>query len=218
MADFVAYQPASPRCSGKAQPGCEEFAEWAVRDFARGAFNLGIYNCRSVRGSANRSIHGDGRAVDVGFKLVNGRANPAGWQLLNLLLPHVDRLGIQMIIWDRRIWSRRTPTGAPYRGVAPHTDHLHIEFNWSAARTLTRARVRQIVTPAPPPASVRPSPPPPPRQEDIMASKEELRQIVREEIERSQVKHHGATRTWIREELKRTAQALTAEFRARIGR
>ena len=71
MADFPRYEPAGVRCSGVAQPGVVAFMEWAIRDFGRGAFNLGIYNCRSVRGSANRSVHGDGRAGDVGFPGVN---------------------------------------------------------------------------------------------------------------------------------------------------
>jgi hypothetical protein len=136
---------------------------------------------------------------------------------VNLLLPHVDRLGIQMIIWDRRIWSRRSPGSTAYLGVASHRDHLHIEFNWSAARSLTRARVRQILTPAPVPPPV-PRPPAPRPEEDIMATKDELRAIIREELERSQVKHHGATRQWIREELSRGIAALTAEIRARIDR
>jgi hypothetical protein len=127
--------------------------EWATKDFGQGARNLGIYNCRSVRGSTNRSVHGEGRAVDVGF---SGVANPAGTRLLNTLLPHVGALGIQMIIWNRRIYSARYPTGARYTGAVPHTDHLHIELTWNAARGLTRNRVRQIVggggAPAPAPA------------------------------------------------------------------
>lgn len=63
-----------------------------------------------------------------------------------------------MIIWNRRIYSARYPNGAKYNGVAPHTDHLHIELTWHAARNLTRERVRQVAggapapTPAPTPA------------------------------------------------------------------
>lgn len=149
---WPAYQPAG-RCTGYTPPGSVAFADWAVRDFGQGARNYGIYNCRSVRGSTNRSLHGEGRAVDIGF---SGVANPAGTRLLNLLLPRVGELGIQMIIWNRRIYSARYPKGAPYSGVNPHTDHLHIELTWNAARTLTRDRIRGILayatTPPPPPA------------------------------------------------------------------
>jgi hypothetical protein len=158
MADFPRYEPAAVRCSGVAQPGVEAFMEWAVRDFGRGAFNLGIYNCRTVRGSANRSVHGDGRAGDVGFP---GVSNANGTALLNTLLPHVRELGIQLIIWDRRIWSAKAPLGARYQGTVPHTDHLHIEFTWNAARTLTRDRCR-VVTGGRLPSTETPNAPAPP--------------------------------------------------------
>lgn len=135
------WTPASPRCSGKVQPGAKALMDWALLDFKQGARNLGIYNCRGT-GSGNRSIHGDGRAIDVGF---SGVGNPAGTRLLNALLPHVGTLGIQMIIWNRRLYSARYPRGTRYTGVSPHTDHLHIELTWDAARNLTRSRVQQVV-------------------------------------------------------------------------
>lgn len=138
---WPAYQAAGG-CTGYTPNGSNEFMNWAVHDFGQGARNLGIYNCRSVRGSYNRSVHGEGRAVDVGF---SGSGNPAGTRLLNTLLPHVGALGIQMIIWNRRIYSARYPRGAAYNGTVPHTDHLHIELTWNAARNLTRSRIRQIV-------------------------------------------------------------------------
>lgn len=143
---WPAYESARYRCSGKAQPGAVALLTWAVRDFGQGARNLGIYNCRSIRGSRNRSIHGDGRALDVGF---SGVGNPAGTRLLQTLLPHVGTLGIQMIIWNRRIYSARYPNGAPYRGIAPHTDHVHIELTWAAAKGLTLSRVRQVLSGTP---------------------------------------------------------------------
>jgi hypothetical protein len=95
MADFPRYEPAGVRCSGVAQPGVTAFMEWAVRDFGRGAFNLGIYNCRTVRGSANRSLHGDGRAGDVGFP---GVANANGTALLNTLGETLTRGEIVLLI------------------------------------------------------------------------------------------------------------------------
>ncbi len=133
-------------------PGTENFA---IEDF------ILTGNCRDVRGSTNNSVHGEGRAVDVGF---SGVANPAGTRLLNLLLPHVGALGIQMIIWNRRIYSARYPKGAPYTGLVPHTDHLHIELTWNSARNLTREYIRRVVggvTPKPTPAPA-PAPTPAP--------------------------------------------------------
>jgi hypothetical protein len=135
------WTAASPRCSGRIQPGAQALMNWALYDFGQGARNLGIYNCRGT-GSGSRSIHGDGRAIDVGF---SGVGNPAGTRLLNTLLPHVGALGIQMIIWNKKVYSARYPRGARYTGVSPHTDHLHIELTWNAASTLTRTRVQQVV-------------------------------------------------------------------------
>jgi Putative peptidoglycan binding domain len=52
---------------------------------------------------------------------------------------NADRIGLQCIIYDRTIWSARSPDGRPYEGVNPHYDHLHIELTWQAARQLTLA-------------------------------------------------------------------------------
>lgn len=155
---WPAYQPAG-RCTGKVTRGADALMDWAVGDYGQGAYNLGIYNCRGT-GSGSRSVHGEGRAIDVGFR---GVANPAGTRLLNTLLPHVGALGIQLIIWNRRMYSARYPGGTRYTGVSPHTDHLHIEITWNAANNLTRDRIRQVIgggfTPAPTPMP-KPAPAP----------------------------------------------------------
>lgn len=141
MMAWPAYTAAG-RCTGRVQPGAQGLMDWAVKDFRQGARNFGIYNCRDIRGKSSNSVHGEGRALDIGF---SGVGNPAGTRLVQALLPHVGTLGIQMIIWNRRIYSARYPKGALYSGVSPHTDHVHIELTWGAARSLTRARVQQVV-------------------------------------------------------------------------
>jgi hypothetical protein len=120
--------------------------EWGIEDWGKGGvFNLGIYNCRTVRGSTQRSVHGDGRACDFGFPLVDNDANPAGWDLVRLLLPVVGSLGIQQIIWDRRVWSAAHPNGAHYTGVSPHIDHVHVELTREAGQILTRAHIKATI-------------------------------------------------------------------------
>jgi peptidoglycan hydrolase-like protein with peptidoglycan-binding domain len=108
----------------------------------------GIYNCRPVRGRQSMSIHSEGRAVDF---MLPGVSNPAGITIVRALGANGDRNGIQTVIWDRRIWSRRSPNGRAYTGVNPHTDHLHIELNRSAAQSLTVERLGGV------PAPVRPT-------------------------------------------------------------
>ena len=201
---FPAYDRAARRCAGGPQPGALALMEWATKDWNEGGiFNLGIYNCRTVRGSAQRSVHGDGRACDFGFPLVDGAANPAGWDLVRLLLPMVGSLGIQQIIWDRRVWSAAHPNGAPYTGVSPHIDHIHAELTREAGQILTRARIKATVAAT----TDRPVA----DEEDIMATAQELEAIVRKVV----AEENGKTRTWIREELVRVVKSLVAEIRKR---
>jgi hypothetical protein len=130
------------RCTGRATPGARALMAYIVNERRDGARNWGIYNCRTVVGGSTTSVHGEGRALDVGFALIGGRANPAGTRLVRALLPHVGRLGIQCIIWNRTIWSRSSPRGTRYRGRHPHHDHVHIELNWNGARNLTLRTIR----------------------------------------------------------------------------
>ena len=70
--------------------------------------------------------------------------------------PNTDiarRLGIQYIIWNRRIWSTTTPGyWRAYTGASPHTDHVHFSFGWSGAAKRTSYWTGRIaaVNPAPP--------------------------------------------------------------------
>lgn len=180
MADFPRYEAASGRDAKKAQPGVVAFM--AVVGELFGASNMGIYNYRSVRGSSAPSVHGEGRAGDAGYRTIGGRANPHGYRLLEALLPNVRALGIQLIIWDRRIWSAKAPYGARYTGTVPHYDHLHIEFTWAAARNLTRDQVRSVLagrsTPAQrPPGAPAPTKPTGPTAADLLV----IQQLLQED-------------------------------------
>lgn len=157
---FATFQGAGSRCSGRAQPGALALMSYIVNTRRDGARNWGIYSCRRIAGTNRVSVHAEGRALDIGF---SGVSNPAGTRLVNALIANnarlAGRLGIQVIIWNRRIYSRRSPQGRRYTGASPHTDHVHIELNWAAARGLTLATVRAAfggVAPSPP-ATNKPS-------------------------------------------------------------
>lgn len=132
---FHLYESAD-YCTGRAQPGTKNLMV-AINDVWDYSTSLGIYNCRPVRGGTTRSIHSEGRAVDIGFPLVGGDANPIGYQLLDVLKRNAWDLGLQAIIWDRRWYSRSYPEGRVYTGVNPHIDHLHIEQAWNGALNLS---------------------------------------------------------------------------------
>lgn len=120
--------------------------------------NMGIYNCRPVRGGQISSIHAEGRAGDHGVN-TDARGRVKGHRLIETLRPVAKELGIQCMIFDRKIWSAKSPgkKGRPYPGVNPHYDHAHIELTRNAAKNLTIATIRDAIEKASKPA-VQPAP------------------------------------------------------------
>ncbi|HEV2772833.1 MAG TPA: hypothetical protein VGV57_08415 [Thermoleophilaceae bacterium] len=119
-----------------------------------------------MRGGSRLSRHGEGRAVDW-YRNANDPTQAAEAQRIIdwLLGPDAQgnqhalarRMGIEEVIWNRRIWTaRRHAEGwRPYGGVNPHTDHLHIGMNWPGARMETSWwRARQAPTTSVAPATV----------------------------------------------------------------
>lgn len=106
------------------------------------AENVLTGNCRAVRGGGARSIHSEGRACDIGFPVRGGKAHADGHKLVRELLPVAGKLGIQALIFDRRIYSAKSPKGRRYTGVNPHVDHIHVELTRTAAAKLTVATIK----------------------------------------------------------------------------
>lgn len=134
-------------CTGGARPGAVALMSWINRNYPKSK-NWGIYSCRMIPGSNSMSLHGEGRALDVGYSLVDGKANPDGYRLFAHLKAHAVELGIQGIIWDRKISTNRGDN-RPYSGgpdvTSAHVDHLHVELTNAASRTLTPAKIAQIM-------------------------------------------------------------------------
>lgn len=139
------YDPASGSCAGRSQPGALALMAWCLAAYEP-AGNLGIYNCRNTRGGTSKSVHADGRALDVAFPLdTGGLANPLGHDLAARLVARNAALGIQCVIYDRMIWTSRRPkwmqhcphpdARSPHLGCSgPHLDHVHIELTWAASK------------------------------------------------------------------------------------
>lgn len=143
--EFVAHEGAK-ECTGGPSAGAAALLAWLQCNSAPPGRSLGIYNCRSVRGSSTKSLHGEGRALDWGLPLApDGTGTDHGRELVDLLGAHAHLLGLQCVIYDRRIWSRRSPEGREYGGASPHYDHLHIELSRAAARDLTLATVVDVL-------------------------------------------------------------------------
>ena len=144
------------RCTGETTFGAKSLMSWFLGAYrSQGAVNLGIYVCKDVAGSATRSVHGEGRATDLGHDPYS--RPPWGKALANALVNNSRELGVQCVIHDGRIWSGVYPHEGwrPYRGSNPHVGHIHTELTWDAARSLTAARIQTILggtTPQPVPA------------------------------------------------------------------
>ncbi len=143
---WAAPYAGATNCTGIAAGGARALLAWALENYADsdGAVSLGIYNCRSVRGGSTKSLHGEGRAVDLGLPIgSDGKGMPVGRDIVDRMGGVGDAVGIQCVIFDREIWSAVSPSGRAYNGVHPHYDHLHIELTRSAAEHMTLATFRQ---------------------------------------------------------------------------
>ncbi len=110
---------------------------------AFGDLSLGGFSPEGVtNGHMEGSTHYDGRAVDVFVRPITKENKRQGWAIAQYLVAHADRLRLQHVIFDDRIWSsgRRSESGwrdyrapgavdaAPEtRAVLEHRDHVHVD-------------------------------------------------------------------------------------------
>jgi hypothetical protein len=119
-------------CSKGPQPGTRCLLDELLRRYP-GSRDMGIYNCRDVRGATTPSIHGEGRAGDIG-----PADKKQGDEIATWLISNARAYQIQRIIWYRRIWDY-AKGWREYTGLHPHTDHVHFEQNWDGAKKCGRA-------------------------------------------------------------------------------
>ena len=118
------------------QPGAVAFAKMLNATYGNRTYGI-LRHCAAE--------HGEGRALDW---MINAN-DPAQLALANAITRWLaapdskgragamaKRFGINYIIWNRQMWRAYDPARgwAPYYGVSPHTDHIHISFNWDGAR------------------------------------------------------------------------------------
>jgi hypothetical protein len=110
-----------------------------VRDFGdvpMGGFAPGGVRAGHMKGSA----HYDGRAIDVFFRPINPGNKRAGWAMAQYLVASADRLKIETVIFDGRIWTaRRADQGwreyhvdtwgesKETARILEHRDHVHVD-------------------------------------------------------------------------------------------
>ena len=110
-------------------------------DLARtfGDLPLGGFEPGGVRdGHMEGSAHYDGRAIDVFVRPVSEDNKRRGWAIAGYLVAQADRLDINTVIFDDRIWrvsssgdgwqDYRVPSGSQGdRRILEHRDHVHVD-------------------------------------------------------------------------------------------
>ena|SRR5690606_29833444 len=126
----------------KSQQGTIALQNAFMKRYNVGTF--GIYCYRKVRGENRMSVHSEGRAWDC--KIRADKDLEKGDMIFSILKEKHKELGIEKVIWNRRAW---TPEAGDYeyKGLNPHTDHLHIEQSVERATTnpLTEAEILKII-------------------------------------------------------------------------
>jgi hypothetical protein len=112
----------------------------AVRLEALGIFGdlqLGGFAPGGVRdGHMPGSTHYEGRAVDIFVRPVSAENKQRGWAIAHYLVAQADRLDIQTVIFDDRLWRAGdgegwrdydAPSGSGDRAILEHRDHVHVD-------------------------------------------------------------------------------------------
>lgn len=137
------YDPYRGPCSGGPQPGTADLREEVKARFpgGNGGYPFGIYNCRPP------SEHTEGRALDYGLNANDPNQKAIGDALCLWLVANADALGVQAVIWNRRVWGYGRWYWRHYGGRSPHTDHVHVGQNWWGAKNYKRTHEEEDLTP-----------------------------------------------------------------------
>jgi len=106
---------------------------------AFGELSLGGFAPGGVRaGHQPGSTHYDGRAIDIFVRPVSPLNKQRGWAIAQYLVAQADRLVIQNVIFDDRIWTAGSrsdegwrdyepPVRSGDRAILEHRDHVHVD-------------------------------------------------------------------------------------------
>lgn len=122
-------------CSGSLRDGTRVLGEF-LSDRYDAIDTVGGYACRrNTADSSRMSVHGTGRALDLMIPKRGGGADSARGDIIaNWLVMNAQRIGVQLIIWNRTVWRSNGTNAGPYSGPHPHDDHIHVEITNVAAR------------------------------------------------------------------------------------
>jgi hypothetical protein len=122
-------------CSGSLREGTRVLGEFLSDRYAA-IDTVGGYACRrNTADSSRMSVHGTGRALDLMIPKRGGAPDSARGDIIaNWLVVNAQRIGVQLIIWNRTVWRSNGSNADSYSGPHPHDDHIHVEITNTAAR------------------------------------------------------------------------------------
>jgi len=123
------------------ESGLTRRADVVRRDIgaAFGEVSLGGFAPGGVRaGHQPGSTHYEGRAIDIFVRPVSPENRQQGWAIAQYLVAQSDRLVIQNVIFDDRIWTSGSQSDEGWRDYDPpersgdpaileHRDHVHVD-------------------------------------------------------------------------------------------
>jgi len=89
----------------------------------------------------NGSTHYEGRAVDIFYRPINAENKRRGWAMAHYLVAQANRLGINTVIFDDKIWKSGRRSGDGWRDyrvprsskgdrkILEHRDHVHVDVH-----------------------------------------------------------------------------------------
>jgi hypothetical protein len=130
---------ASPAATRLTESGLTRRADVVRRDTQAvfGELSLGGFEPGGVStGHMEGSAHYEGRAVDIFVRPISAQNKIHGWAIAQYLVAQAQRLSIQTVIFDDRIWRAGSDAGwtdynPPERSgdiaILEHRDHVHVD-------------------------------------------------------------------------------------------
>lgn len=117
---------------------CMSIMRWIVNNSSGNFYYNGCYGYKKIQGTQTPSVHGTGRAIDISVRnarVGSGQNNMLTDVINKYLVPQTCNLGIQRMIWQRKIWDAKDTFNQkwglwrPFNGPQSHNDHLHLEIS-----------------------------------------------------------------------------------------
>lgn len=131
----VKYDGAGSSCAKGTTIGAKSLSDVVMKKYSPPVSSVGGFSCRANTANPSElSVHSTGRALDIMIDGTTPKGRETGDRIRNFMINNAEKLGVQMVIWNKHIWSVNQKGWRSYGGPNPHTDHLHVEINIAASK------------------------------------------------------------------------------------